>query len=88
MPLTKKTRDEVIKFLREALSDTMFGDGQEDDIIMDGIEFNGLNNMSDAELLLEYARYLDADDEDDEDVLKSDKLYKKMKRETRRDENS
>jgi hypothetical protein len=64
--LSDDVKSELIEVVAGALRDNMFGDGLEDDYIMDGINFVGLNNMSDAELVEEYAQGVDEDDDDDD----------------------
>lgn len=44
-------REDFLANLSDALRDSMFGDGLEEDYIQDGFEFKGLNNMSDEELI-------------------------------------
>ncbi len=43
-------REEVVEFVTESLRSCMFGDGLEEDYIVGGINFVGLENMSDQEL--------------------------------------
>jgi len=62
----KATKKAVIQYLREYLPTVMFGDGLEDDYIMNGIDFKGLDNMTDEELLKELAINADEDMSDDD----------------------
>jgi hypothetical protein len=61
----------------------MFGDGQEEEMIMEGCNLPGLLNMSDVELMNEYIEFTDGFEEgDDEYELRlqflSDLEVKKM----------
>ena len=49
---TKKLTEEQIQELFEAMLDGCFGDGQNEDIIMDG--FQGINEMDDEEQIEAY----------------------------------
>jgi hypothetical protein len=62
--LTEDERARLVEELRIWLTASMFGDGQEDDYVMEGFPpFKGLENMTDDELLLEYGHYnLERDD--------------------------
>jgi hypothetical protein len=53
--LSEETKKEMIERLKDMLLEGMFGDGIEEDYILDGINFKGLNNMSDEELLEEFS---------------------------------
>ena len=64
--MKKATKKAVIQYLREYLPTVMFGDGLEDDYIMDGINFKGLNNMTNEELLMELIQGMSYHDEDDD----------------------
>lgn len=59
--LTDNERAELVALLKETLLDFMFGDGHEELYVLEGIEFKGLNNMSDEELLLELGHYTEGD---------------------------
>lgn len=61
--LPSDLKNELIDFCKEMLFDSMFGDGMEDDYIMNGMGFKGLNNMTDEELI-ETALTYTGDDED------------------------
>lgn len=61
--ISEKTKDEVIEELADWLKSGMFGDGLEDDYVRDGINFKGLNNMSDQELLDELLGIYEEDHE-------------------------
>lgn len=56
-------REEVCEYLINALSECMFGDGAERDYIADGMEFQGVNNMTDLELL-EQLEFCKGEDDD------------------------
>ena len=64
--MKNKTKKEIKKFLRSYLRDVMFGDGLEDDYICDGINYIGLNNMTDDELIqeMELCGFEDPDEEE------------------------
>ena len=66
--LSDKTLEEIHNVLFVHLMDTMFGDGCERDYIVDGINFPGLANMSDEELIqeLEACGFDDLDEENEE----------------------
>ena len=61
--LSTDLRNRVGQFLFEYLRDTMFGDGLEGDYIRDGMSFQGLNNMTDQELLEQLEQVVDEDDD-------------------------
>lgn len=61
--LSEKTKNEVIDFLFDNLRHTMFGDGLEDDYLRDGVEFKGLNNYSDQELIDEMLTFTGEEEE-------------------------
>jgi hypothetical protein len=61
--LTDEMRKAIKKNLAQTLMDTMFGDGLEEEYIMSGISFKGLDNMTDEELLNEQDEYNDEGDE-------------------------
>jgi hypothetical protein len=54
---TEQTRDEVIEFLVSEMLDSMFADGGKQDIILNGIDFKGLHNMTDQELYNEMLNF-------------------------------
>ncbi|MCK5601394.1 hypothetical protein KAR91_05990 [Candidatus Pacearchaeota archaeon] len=78
--LSKKTRKKIIQVAYSYLYDSMFGDGLEKDYIMDGINFIGLNNMNDEELIqeLELSGIDDFGEGEDYELLQ--KARKEMKR--------
>ena len=49
--LNEQTRKELSEFVYDCLRDGMFGDGQEDEYLWGGIEFKGINSMTDQELV-------------------------------------
>lgn len=49
--MTESTRNEIRELLIDTLQDGMFGDGMEADYVADGMDFKGVNNMTDSELL-------------------------------------
>ena len=57
-------REAVKEVLVDCLMDTMFGDGQEEEYIRQGIEFKGLDNMTDQELIEELKEMIGADSPD------------------------
>lgn len=63
MSMTDKTKTEVIDFLFDCMFSSMFGDGLEEMYIRDGMNFKGLNNMSDKELLRELLNYTGHEEE-------------------------
>ena len=71
--LSDDTREEVQEFLVERLPDVMFGDGVEADMVADGMEYIGVYNMTDKQLM-EVMSFICNEDE-------SDELYAKAKAE-------
>jgi len=65
--LSKELRAKMTQLLGEWLEGGMFGDGLERDYIMDGIEFKGLNNMTDRELYDEFEEMVDKEDDNSEE---------------------
>ena len=61
--LTDEMRKAIKTNLAQTLMDTMFGDGLEEEYIMNGISFKGLDNMTDEELLNEQDQFNDEGDE-------------------------
>ncbi len=61
--LSEETRKKLKTILLDSHLGSGFGDHQEEEYILDGCNMVGLNNMSDAELIEEYAQYQDDDDE-------------------------
>lgn len=59
-------REEVCDFLIDSLSDVMFGDGLERDYVQGGINYPGVENMSDQEL---YEELCNATQDDDHDLV-------------------
>ncbi len=57
MSLSKKVREELGQFVFDNIRDYMFGDGQEDEMVWDGVEFKGIHNMTDEELITEALNY-------------------------------
>lgn len=61
--LTESTKAEIISFLRDCRMSSMFGDGLEDDYIMNGCSIVGLNEMSDEDLVEEMLCHTGDDEE-------------------------
>lgn len=59
-------KGEIINFLYKRRLDNMFGDGMEDDYIWNGVIIQGLNEMSDEELLEELEEGFDEENPDQE----------------------
>lgn len=56
--LTDHEREAVIESCKAQLEDWMFGDGMEEQYIMEGFPvFKGLQNMTDMELLIELGHF-------------------------------
>lgn len=56
--LTPEERARAIENAKIQCLDHMFGDGQEEEYVMNGFpEFKGLTNMTDEELLIELGHY-------------------------------
>ena len=49
--LSSKTREEIQDYLVDVLMDGMWGDGQEDEYVRHGIDFKGVMNYTDKELV-------------------------------------
>lgn len=64
--LSDELRKKLIRILLRENIDCMFGDGLEQEYVLDGFEFKGLRNMTDAELIADYKSFIDEDDEPDE----------------------
>ena len=64
MPLSKETRQKLIDTLAASARDSMFGDGLEEDYIMDGLNFKGLNHMDDHELIDEFRMVFGGEDDE------------------------
>ncbi len=80
MKLTEDTKKEMIEDLKDALLEGMFGDGIEEDYIMDGFpDFKGLSNLTDEELLSEYKDVFDYSIEEGDDSYFD--TYEKAKKE-------
>ena len=56
-----KLWDQIIEDLVQAGLDTMFGDGQERDMLVNGMSFKGYGNMTKAELVDEWSQLIGAD---------------------------
>ena len=52
--MNDNTREEMVSFLKDTLMDHAFGDGMEDDYILDGTTFKGLHNYTDEQLCEEF----------------------------------
>lgn len=68
---TPDLRRELKTDLLQSTLDTMFGDGQEAEMVMGGISFKGLDNMNDSELWDEYLQGIGMDPDSspsDEDI--------------------
>lgn len=55
--LNDTTREEVVAFLKDCAMSCSFGDGLEDDYVMDGVSMVGFNFMTDTELVEELLLY-------------------------------
>jgi hypothetical protein len=55
--LNEQTRSQMKTVLAESKRDGMFGDGLENDYIWDGVDIQGVDNMSDDELIDEMEMY-------------------------------
>ena len=60
--LTEQTRKQLIEELFQYLRDNMFGDGLNEEYILHGITFSGLENFKDQELIDDYSEYSTHDD--------------------------
>jgi hypothetical protein len=61
--LNENTKDKLKELCFETLLSCRFGDGQNEEYIMNGVQMIGLNEMSDEELIQEYEQIADEDDE-------------------------
>jgi hypothetical protein len=61
--LNDATREEVVAFLKDCVMSCSFGDGLEDDYVIDGVSMVGLNNMTDTELVEELLLYTGEEEE-------------------------
>jgi len=76
--LTESTRTAITEILCEARLSGSFGDGLEQDYVLYGVNWTGLNDYTDHELVEEYAQYHYNNDEED---LAEDGLYQKAQQE-------
>ena len=77
--LSKKLREKLVEELAVGRADTMFGDGQEEDYIYNGITIVGLSYMTDAELIKEYKEdMLGVDPKDEQAMEKKTPLLRKI----------
>ena len=67
--LTDETKQELNNVLFMRLKEGMFGDQCERDMILSGINFKGLDNMTDLELFAEFETIADTANEDDMNLL-------------------
>jgi hypothetical protein len=58
-----KIRDRLTSEMVPYVVSNMFGDGQNEEYVLDGIMYVGLNNLSDEDLVEEYASMVDDDDD-------------------------
>lgn len=63
MVLSKSQRDKLILLMKDKRMSTMFGDGLEEEYILNGCDMVGLNQMTDKELVEEYEEHVDCDDD-------------------------
>ncbi len=52
--MTPALKQDLIRVLADQLESTMFNDGQNRDYVLHGMQFIGLENMTDAELIDEF----------------------------------
>jgi hypothetical protein len=65
-----QTREEIITYLIDAFQEGMFGDGMERDYVEHGMDFVGVTNMTDAELMSELEQIF-GDDSEEELVVRA-----------------
>lgn len=63
MKLSKELREQMTDVISVCWRENRFGDGQEMEMIYEGVRWKGLNEMTQSEIVDEYESIVDQDDE-------------------------